>query len=1020
MDVCTNHSSLPPTRWPNVSRYQVFLSFRGGDVRSNFLGCFHQSLIDSGIDAFIDREGIEIGEEIMEKIFRVIRQSEICIPIFSKDFASSKSCLKEVEKMVECCGTIMPIFYDVTPSVVGKQQESYQQSFCNHAAQGVESATINKWKEALQCVSGKRGWELEKFQHGDHELIKEVVLTVRRLLRNDELDVTEHLVGMDHHVQEVMRKLGVHYENGRVVEGQMLTGKCVVEISGLSGIGKSTLAKIVYNKIHHLFEGCCSFLSDVHGKFEERRLLSLQEDLISDLQKKRCTLKSSAEGTTFIKYKFRNLRVLIVLDDVSDFEQIDSLARDPSWFGPGSRIIIISMRSNLVDRYSQVPVENYESPETARLSVLETGSQRLDTSRRSSVVKICDDIIVEKYELKQMNDGHAFQLFCKYGLRGNPLPEEFSSLAQDISLATGGLPSVIQVVGSSLYGKPIKFWEEALDRLKREPFNKEVKRILKRRYEALEDNAQQIFLDTACFFMGKDKTIPCYMWEACKYDPCRGVDELHNMSLVKTRENNELWMNNQLKVLGREIVKEENPRKPFKRSRLWNREDIERVLNERKVDAVEALSATFDNSHSFPERRFFRNFSNLRYLRMNHTIIKGNKQSAKNSREDLFLPRLKWLEWQWCHNISSLLALDLSDMVVLDLSWSTSRTWRCWRQIMKKAKNLKVLILKHCGWLAESPVSHAPTNLERLNLEYCATLPGVGRSINKLRNLVSLNIKFCSFVQELPEDIASLVALKELYIDGTSIKAIDFPEGSYGKLEILSACNCKSLSLSNSIGNLKSLSYLALDDTELSELPCSIGLLENLRTLSLRNCRSLWKLPNSIGSLGELQVMDLSDAVVDELPSSVKDLRNLKVLKMPRTFIREFPGGINNLETLEEIDFSGCKSLTGECNITGLASLRVLLLVYTDISQLIVTVRGYSNLQNLRIDDRVLILKIETTKGARHQLNGCETATQFQADGHHISMTTMSQTSKQGGGQTEARKLLVDEVWLQSSTVTGK
>lgn len=165
--------------------------------------------------------------------------------------------------------------------------------------------------------------------------------------------------------------------------------------------------------------------------------------------------------------------------------------------------------------------------------------------------------------------------------------------------------------------------------------------------------------------------------------------------------------------------------------------------------------------------------------------------------------------------------------------------------------------------------------------------------------------------------------------------------------------------------------------------------------------------------------MDLSDAVVDELPSSVTDLRNLKELKMPRTFIREFPEGIKNLERLEEIDFSGCKSLTGECNITGLASLRVLLLVHTNISQLTVTVCGYSNLQDLKLEKGVSLLKTETTKGARHRSNGYETETQFQAHEQHISLLTMSQTSKQGSGQTEARKLLVDEVWLQTDCDGG-
>ncbi|KAK3419700.1 hypothetical protein EUGRSUZ_G00371 [Eucalyptus grandis] len=935
MDICNNHSGLPSTKWPDVCRYEVFLSFRGGDVRGGFVEFLYEGLADSGTIAFIDHRGIEIGEHIMPKILQVIGHTQICIPIFSKDFASSRSCLKEVEKMVECDRTIMPIFYDVSPSVVGEQKESYQQSFRDHEADGVTSTTINNWKKALHSVSRKRGWELEKFQHGQRELINEVVSTVRRLLRKDDLYVTAHLVGMDQPVQEVMRKLGVGYENGEVIKGQMVTGKRVVEISGLPGIGKSTLAAVVYNKIHHLFEGK-SFLKEV----EQTRLLSLQEDLVSGLQKRAYTFKSPAEGNEFIKYKFGDLRVLIILDDVSDFKQINSLAGDLSWFGPGSRIIVISKRSNLVDNHNQVHV----------------------TSASGSTVNRCDDILVEKYKLKEMNSDHAFQLFCSV-LREKPLKKEFSSLVCEIISATGGIPLVIEVVGSFLRGKPIEFWKEAMGRLKREPYTSEVKRILKRRYEDLEKNAQEIFLDVACFFVGKDKAIPSYMWEACEYDSYSGINELHDLSLVKTRENSELWMNNQLKVLGRDIVKEENPSEPFKRSRLWNEEDIEPVLNERKDAASEALNATFDKPHLFPEHRFFCEFSKLRYLKMNHAIVKAYKQSAKSSREDFYLRRLKWLEWQGCNDISSLLALDMSKLIVLDLSGSTSSHWQCWTPIMMRAKNLKVLILKDCRLLMESPFSHAAVTLERLNLER-STLPTCAvRSISELRNLISLNIKFCSFVQELPKDIGSLEALKELYIDGTPIKAIDIAEGSYGKLKILSACNCEFLSLPNSIGNLKSLSYLALNETKLSELPCSIGLLENLQTLSLRNCRSLWKLPDSIGDLKKLQVMDLSSTIVDEIPSSVKDLQNLKELKMAGTHIRKFPGGIKNLESLEEIDFSGCRNLRGECNITGLSSLRVLLLEHTDISRLIVTDRQSYNPKNLKLDGDVPISIIGTIQG---------------------------------------------------------
>ncbi|XP_018732442.2 disease resistance protein RPV1 [Eucalyptus grandis] len=933
MDIGNNHSSLPSPGRPGVCRYEVFLSFRGGDVRRSFIQFLYESLTASGIYAFIDHDGIEIGEEIMSKILQLIRHTEICIPVFSKDFASSKSCLKEVAEMVACDRKIMPIFYDVSPSVVRKQEESYQKSFCTHAALGVVSATIDNWKKALQIVSKKLGWELQKFNYGEQELIKEVVSAVRWQLKKDDLDVQKDLVGMGHHVQEMMNKLDVRYENGKVVERQMLTGKRVVEIWGLPGIGKSTLAIIVRSKIHHLFDEC-SFL-----EAKGRALLSLQEDLICDIQRNRHTPISLARGAEFIRNKFKDQRVLIVLDDVSDFKQILSLGIYLSEFGPGSRIIMISMRSNLVDDYIM----------------------KLETSQ--SIVDGHDEILVKKYELEQMNDNHAFQLFCKCALRGRPLQKEFYSLAWDISSAAEGLPLLIDAVGSSLFGKSIDLWEDALNILGEKPFAKNIKKILKTRYKALEEDAKKIFLDIACFLMKEDKTIPPYMWEACKYNPRTHIPQILNTSLVKSTENNKFWMHNQVKFLGMNIVEKENPRKPYKRTRLWNQEDIERAMNEDKVATVEALSATFDSLNSFDELRFFRNFPNLRYLRISHAIIDGNEQLAENSREDLFLPRLKWLEWRWCQNISSLLALDLSDLVVLDLSRCTSTTWKRWKKIMEKAKNLKVLILKDCYFLAASPVSHAPANLERLNLEHCFTLAGVGRSISKLRNLVSLNIKFCSFVQELPEDIGSLEALKELYIDGTSIKAIDIPDGSYGKLKILSACNCKFLSLPNSIGNLKSLSYLGLDETELRELPCSIGLLESLQTLSLRNCRSLWKLPDSIGDLKKLQVMDLSSTIVDEIPSSVKDLQNLKELKMAGTHIREFPGGIKNLESLEEIDFSGCRNLRGECNITGLSSLRVLLLEYTDISRLIVTDRQSYNPQNLKLDGDVPISIIGTIQG---------------------------------------------------------
>ncbi|XP_018728993.2 TIR-only protein-like [Eucalyptus grandis] len=101
-----------------VYNYQVFLIFRGPDVRDSFLECFHDPLKGAGIVAFLDRKEIEYGERIDDKIVEAIKCSYICVLVFSKDFASSPTCLMEVALMVEFDKTILPIFYDVEPFIV--------------------------------------------------------------------------------------------------------------------------------------------------------------------------------------------------------------------------------------------------------------------------------------------------------------------------------------------------------------------------------------------------------------------------------------------------------------------------------------------------------------------------------------------------------------------------------------------------------------------------------------------------------------------------------------------------------------------------------------------------------------------------------------------------------------------------------------------------------------------------------------------------------------------------------------
>ncbi|KAK3439427.1 hypothetical protein EUGRSUZ_C04277, partial [Eucalyptus grandis] len=265
-------------------------------------------------------------------------------------------------------------------------------------------------------------------------------------------------------------------------------------------------------------------------------------------------------------------------------------------------------------------------------------------------------------------------------------------------------------------------------------------------------------------------------------------------------------------------------------------------------------------------------------------------------------------------------------------------------------------LFERCSFLSNIRENdfHALMYLEILVLEHCSALSQIDPLIGNLKNLVSLNLKFCKSVSKLPQELCDMKDLEELMIDGTAVKNIDFKPASMEKLKILSACQCKNLAhISDSIGHLESLVHLRLDGADIEQLPDSIKSLRKLRSLLLGNCEKLCELPPSIGNLESLEVMDLSNTQIVTLPRSIKHLKNLKVLKMEETHLRKFPKEIKkNIEKLEEIDLSKCWNLKRWilCDIRGLSSLKILRLSSTSISGLPWTLPLLSDLQQLDLN----------------------------------------------------------------------
>lgn len=115
----------------------------------------------------------------------------------------------------------------------------------------------------------------------------------------------------------------------------------VVGIGGQNKMGKTMIAKAVYDGIFEAFDGR-SFLRNVGQRSKKPNgLVNLQEKLLADLLSgEKINITSVTRGVNVIKERLCCKKVLIVLDDVDDLDQLYALVWSRKWFGLGSKIII--------------------------------------------------------------------------------------------------------------------------------------------------------------------------------------------------------------------------------------------------------------------------------------------------------------------------------------------------------------------------------------------------------------------------------------------------------------------------------------------------------------------------------------------------------------------------------------------------------------------------------------------------------------------------------------------------------
>ncbi|XP_024043076.1 LOW QUALITY PROTEIN: disease resistance-like protein DSC1 [Citrus clementina] len=802
-----------------------------------------------------DSKELKKGDEISPALANAIETSDISIIIFSKDHASSKWCLSELVKILDCKKMngqiVIPVFYHVDPSDVRKQSGSFGEAFVEYEKNFPYK--VQKWRDALTEASSLSGYDATE-SRTEAELVKEIAADISKKLEDmsDSTDL-DGFVGLNSRIVEVKSLLCVESRDVRIVG-----------IWGMGGIGKTTIASAVFHQISRHFQGKC-FMANVREESNKMGVIHVRDEVISQVLGDKNLKIGTLVIPQNIRKRLRQVKMLIVLDDVHDgFTQLESLAGELDKFTTGSRIII--------------------------------------TTRDKQVLDKCGVNYV--YEVEGLELNKALELFYRKAFRQNNCPPDFLGLSLEVVHYARNNPLALEVLGSSLYQKSKQQWEDRLHNLRliSEP---NIYKVLKISYDELNSKEKEMFLDIACFFKGEDLDLVTRIQDN-PISVRHGLNNLVGKSLIKiSRWNwaNRLQMHDLLQEMGQTIVCQESVKEPGKRSRLWDHIDVSHVLKKNKGPIIEGI---FLNLSKINDLRLspqaFAKMSNLRLLKFYMPEHDGVRVPITSSKVHLdqgleYLPEeLRYLHW---HEYPlKTLPFDFEPENLTELSLPYSKVEQIWggkrnaRPIRSsKSRENKSFELYKLGQrslihpefqssqyvvfqglqkseisgsvteliLWETAIKEVPssvgclTNLQVLSLSQCTRLKRISTSILKLKSLQNLYLIQCFDLENFPEILEKMEYLNYNALGRTKIRELPstFEKGEGTESQLPSSVadtndlEGLSLYLRNYAlnGCLSSLEYLDLSGNDFESLPARIKQLSRLRKLHLCYCDKLQSIP---------------------------------------------------------------------------------------------------------------------------------------------------------------------------------
>ncbi|KAJ4849940.1 hypothetical protein Tsubulata_903813 [Turnera subulata] len=503
----------------------------------------------------------------------------------------------------------------------------------------------------------------------------------------------------------------------------------LISISGLGGIGKTTLAQLAYNDerisrwFHFKVWLCASETFDV------RRLT---EDILkSNSGGKQCGDMTDDQLHKELEKAVEGQKILLVLDDVwrVDTSQWDFLLRPFKSVAKGSKIVVTTRDEKMASIESMLLVH----PIHVRLEKL-TGD--------------------DPWSLFAV---HAF------GQEDPSVYPELNRIGKDIVKKCDGLPLAIQAVGRLLScSRDVLKWEEILKSSYWDQalIDAKILPALKLSYHYMPSHLKQCF--AYCAIIPKDyafkKEVLVHLWMA------EGL-------LTQDRESIEM------EEIGEKCVQDLVSRSFLQQSnddpRLLSMHDLVNDLaryvsgefccrleeNERsRMATVKTRYLSFDeraNSDTVKEQiqeaKFLRTIFQLSVYASHGEIMEAYLPSLRALRLPLDFSSSDTSPWEWTHSIGKFKHLRYMDLSCWDIRGLPDDVCNLY--------SLQTLILRGCSRLVELPsLLGNLKNLRYLDLHGTPNIVGLPTTMNGLKNLRHLDIRGTR-ISEMPPQVGQLTRL---------------------------------------------------------------------------------------------------------------------------------------------------------------------------------------------------------------------------------------------------------------------